>query len=83
MSCTGLAGLSSKLPAIEQYERAIVLDPAADKVRYQRIGAKASLGGAETAVDEYRRRVATWPGDVRELRLLADAYLADKDFADL
>ena len=66
--------------AIEQYEQAIALDPAADKVRYQWIGAKASLGEAETAVDVYRQRVAVSPGDVRELRLLADAYLADNDF---
>jgi hypothetical protein len=29
--------------AIEQYERSIGLDPGADKVRYQWIGAKASL----------------------------------------
>jgi|SRR5215472_5336087 len=66
--------------AIEQYERAIALDPAAVKVRYQWIGAKASIGEAETAVDLYRQRVAASPGDLRELRLLADAYLADKDF---
>ena len=62
--------------AIEQYERSIDLDPDADKVRYQWIGAKASLGEPETAVDLYRERVAGAPRDVRELRLLSSAYLA-------
>ena len=62
--------------AIEQYERSIDLDPGADKVRYQWIGAKASLGEAETAVDLHRERVAAAPRDVRELRLLSSAYLA-------
>jgi tetratricopeptide (TPR) repeat protein len=62
--------------AIEQYERSIALDPGADKVRYQWIGAKASVGEPETAVDLHRERVAAAPGDVRELRLLASAYLA-------
>jgi tetratricopeptide (TPR) repeat protein len=66
--------------AIEQYERAIRLDPAADKVRYQWIGAKASLGEPETAVDLHRERVAAAPGDVRELRLLSYAYLAARDY---
>jgi tetratricopeptide (TPR) repeat protein len=65
--------------AIEQYERAIALDPDADKVRYQWIGAKASLGEPETAVDLHRQRVAAAPGDVRELRLLSSAYLAAHD----
>jgi tetratricopeptide (TPR) repeat protein len=65
--------------AIEQYERAIALDPDAEKVRHQWIGAKASLGEPETAVDLHRERVAAAPGDVRELRLLASAYLAAHD----
>ena len=66
--------------AIEQYERSIDLDPDADKVRYQWIGAKASLGEPETAVDLYRERVAAAPGEVRELRLLSSAYLAAHDY---
>ena len=65
--------------AIEQYERAIVLDPDADQVRYQWMGAKASLGEPETAVDLHRERVAAAPGNVRELRLLSSAYLAAHD----
>ena len=66
--------------AIGQYERAIGLDPDADKVRYQWIAAKASLSEPETAVDLYRERVAAAPGDVRELRLLASAWLAAHDY---
>jgi tetratricopeptide (TPR) repeat protein len=66
--------------AIEQYERSIDLDPDADKVRQQWIGAKASLGEPETAVDLHRERVAAAPGDVRELRLLTSAYLAAGDY---
>src|SRR5262245_10933895 len=65
--------------AVEQYERSIAIDPGADKVRYQWIGAKASLGEAETAVDVHRKRVAGAPGEVRELRLLASALLAAHD----
>jgi tetratricopeptide (TPR) repeat protein len=66
--------------AIGQYERAIALDPDADKVRYQWINAKASLSEPEHAVALYRDRVAASPGDVRELRLLASACLAAHDF---
>jgi len=66
--------------AIEQYERAIALDPGADKVRYQWIGAKAALFEPEDAITLYRQRVAASPRDVRELRFLAHAYLAAKDF---
>jgi tetratricopeptide (TPR) repeat protein len=66
--------------AIRQYERSIDLDPGADKVRYQWINAKASLGEPETAVGLYRERVAVAPGDVRELRLLTSAYLAAHDY---
>ena len=66
--------------AIEQYERAIALDPGADKVRYQWIGAKASLSEADDAVTLHRERAAASPGDVRELRLLASACLAAREF---
>jgi tetratricopeptide (TPR) repeat protein len=66
--------------AIEQYQRSIDLGPDDDKVQYMWIGAKASLGEASDAVSRYRERVAAAPGNVRELRLLAYAYLAAKDF---
>lgn len=66
--------------AIQQYERAIDLDPDAEKVRHQWIAAKATLGEPETAVDLHRERAAAAPGDVRELRLLSSAYLAAHDY---
>ncbi len=44
--------------AIGQYEQAIALDPGADKVRYQWMSAKASLGETGEAVTYYRQRVA-------------------------
>ena len=65
--------------AVEQYERAIALDPGADKVQYQWIGAKASLGEQEDVIAAYRKRAAASPGSVRELRFLAHAYLSARD----
>ena len=65
--------------AVEQYERAIALDPDADKVQYQWIGAKASLGEQEDVVAAYRKRADASPGSVRELRFLARAYLSARD----
>jgi tetratricopeptide (TPR) repeat protein len=62
--------------AAEQYQRAIALDPDADKPRYQLIGAQAALGEAEAAIALYTRRLADSPTQVREHRLLARAYLA-------
>src|SRR2546423_14768141 len=47
--------------AIEQYERAIALDPDAEKVRYQWIGAKASLRESGEAVAVYTGRAAADP----------------------
>jgi len=65
--------------AVEQYERAIALDPDADKVQYQWIGAKASLGEQAHTIARYRERVAASPGSVRELRFLASACLSARD----
>jgi len=65
--------------AVEQYERAIALDPDADKVQYQWISAKASLGEQDDVIATYRKRVAASPGSVRELRFLASAYLSARD----
>src|SRR5690348_8743851 len=39
--------------AVEQYERAMAIDPDADKARYQWISAKASLGEQEHAIALY------------------------------
>jgi tetratricopeptide (TPR) repeat protein len=66
--------------AVEQYERAMALDPDQDKVQYQWMHAKAALGEPDDAVTRYRNRVAGSPGDVRWLRLLASAYLSARDF---
>jgi hypothetical protein len=66
--------------ATQQYERAIALDPDAAKVRYQWISAKAALFEPEDAITLYRQRVAAAPPDARELRFLAHAYLAARDF---
>lgn len=65
--------------AVEQYERSMALDPAADKVRYQWISAMGALGEADTVVARSRARVAA-PGDVRELRFLSAAYLTARDY---
>ncbi len=67
--------------AIKQYERSMALDPAADKVQYQWIGAMGSVGEADRVVARYRARVAAAPGDVRELRFLSSAYLTARDYA--
>jgi tetratricopeptide (TPR) repeat protein len=65
--------------AAEQYERAIELDPAAEKVQYQLISARAALGEAQDVVARYEQRLAEAPDDVRWHRLLASACLAAKD----
>jgi tetratricopeptide (TPR) repeat protein len=66
--------------AMEQYERSIALDPAADKVRYQWMSAKAALSEQDHAIALYRERAAAAPAEVRELRFLAAAYLSARDF---
>lgn len=66
--------------AIKQYERSMTLDPAADKVQFQWIGAMGSVGEADGVVARYRTRVAAAPGDVRELRFLSSAYLTARDY---
>jgi tetratricopeptide (TPR) repeat protein len=63
--------------AVEQYRRAVELDPALDKARYQLIHALAALFDTDEMVTLYERRVADEPGDVRERRFLVSAYLAD------
>jgi tetratricopeptide (TPR) repeat protein len=74
-------GRHSLRQATEQYQRAIELDPHADKLRYQLILAQAALGEPEEAIALYTRRLAGSPNDVREHRFLARAYLAARDYA--
>jgi tetratricopeptide (TPR) repeat protein len=62
--------------AVELFERAIDLDPGYDKAHYQAIMARAGLREPELPVAMYERRVADSPGDVRERRFLASAYLS-------
>jgi len=66
--------------AIEQYQRSIDLGWDDEQVHYMWIGAKATLDEADDAIARYQERVAAAPGDARELRLLACAYLQAKDF---
>ena len=66
--------------ALGQYERAIALDPDAEKIQHMWISAKAALFESEEAIALYRERVAKAPGDLRELRLLLSACLAARDF---
>jgi tetratricopeptide (TPR) repeat protein len=66
--------------AVELYERAIDLDPGFDKPHYQLICARAGLQETELPVAVYERRVAESPGEVREHRFLANAYLRAHDY---
>jgi tetratricopeptide (TPR) repeat protein len=68
--------------AVALYERAIDLDPSADKPRYQLIWAQAALGDTEPAISMYKARLAESPTEVRELRFLAQAYLAARDYGE-
>ena len=62
--------------AVAQYRRAIDLDPTMDKARYQLIHALAALFDIDEMTALYEQRVADAPGDVREYRFLATAYVA-------
>jgi len=57
------------------YERAIELDPDWDKPHYQLIFARAGLAESERVIDLYKQRLAASPGQIREYRFLASAYL--------
>ena len=66
--------------AVEQYERAVELDPDLDKARYQLVQAKAALFDTHESIALYRQRVADFPDQVREYRLLATALLAAHEY---
>jgi tetratricopeptide (TPR) repeat protein len=61
--------------AVGLYERAIELDPDADKPHYHLIGARAGLREPERAVALYEQRLAVSPRSLREYRFLGHAYL--------
>jgi tetratricopeptide (TPR) repeat protein len=69
-------GRNSLRRAVEQFERAIDLDPSLDKAHLQLIGARAGLGEPEVSVARYERRLASAPADLREHRFMAYAYLS-------
>ena len=66
--------------AVELYEQAIELDPGLDKPHYQLISARAGLQETELPVALYERRVAESPGEIREHRFLANAYLRAHEY---
>lgn len=68
--------------AVAQYQRAIELDPDADKPHYQHIWAQAALRETEPAIALHSERLARSPTDVREHRFLANAYLAARDYQE-
>src|SRR5258708_39704626 len=57
--------------AVEQYRRAVELDPAFDKARYQLIQTLAALHDTDEMISLYRS-----PADVRQHRFRAAALLA-------
>lgn len=68
--------------AVAEYERAIELDPDADKPHSQLIGAHAALGEPERPLVRYQQRLVQSPGEVREHRFLANAYLAAREYGE-
>ena len=66
--------------AVDQYKRAIELDPDNEKVHYQLISAMAALADIDDMTSLYRERHAAAPDEPRESRLLARAYVAAREF---
>ena len=73
-------GRNALRQAVALYERAIELDPIADRPRYQLILARAALLETEQAIALYKERLAAAPDDVREYCFLASAYLAAHEY---
>jgi tetratricopeptide (TPR) repeat protein len=66
--------------AVELYERAIELDPDADKPHYQLISARAGLLEPEQSVAIYERRLAASPSELRVHRFLVSACVRARAF---
>jgi tetratricopeptide (TPR) repeat protein len=75
-------GRNSIRAAVACYERAIELDPGWDKPHYQLIFARSTLHESERAIDLYKKRLATFPDQIREYRFLANAYLRSGALAE-
>jgi tetratricopeptide (TPR) repeat protein len=68
-------GRNSIRAAVGCYERAIELDPGWGKPHYQLIFARSALHESERVIELYKKRLAASPGQIREYRFLAGAYL--------
>jgi tetratricopeptide (TPR) repeat protein len=68
-------GRNSIRAAVSCYEQAIELDPGWDKPHYQLIFARSALHESERVIELYKKRLAASPGQIREYRFLAGAYL--------
>jgi tetratricopeptide (TPR) repeat protein len=66
--------------AVDQYERAIGIDPDNDKARYQLISARAGLREPELPIAHYEKELAESPGDIRQYRFLATAYVVAHEY---
>ncbi len=62
--------------SVASYERALELDPELDRAYYQIIGARAGLRETELPIVMHEQRLAAAPGEIREYRFLATAYIA-------
>jgi tetratricopeptide (TPR) repeat protein len=77
LECHGRRALRG---AVEQYQLALTLDPDDDKIRYQKISARAALGEIDEEIRDYTTQLAAAPDDVRRYRYLALAYLAARRY---
>lgn len=77
LECHGRRALRA---AVDQYEGALTLDPDSDKIRYQKISARAALGEIDEEIHDYRAQLAAAPDDPRPYRYLVRAYLAARNY---
>jgi tetratricopeptide (TPR) repeat protein len=67
LECHGRCALRG---AVDQSQRALTLDPDSDKIRYQKISARAALGEIDDEIRDYIAQLAAAPDDVRRYRYL-------------
>jgi tetratricopeptide (TPR) repeat protein len=73
LECHGRRALRA---AVDQYQRALTRDPESDKIRYQKISARAALGEIDEEIRDYTTQLRAAPHDLGRYRYLARAYLA-------